>query len=309
MLASEGLLLDSLLAEWQQTPGLQDYEPLLLSAVAGEGDSAMFRGRPLAFCPLEEVDRSQIAMLLVLDSALVVESAQSLLKQLACPVIGNWQNLSPLAAEAFTGQQQAGFYAVPQAAATAIAMLLEHLPCESIDATMLLPASVYGRAGVEELATQTVKLLNGQAIEPGVFNQQLSFNCYPVAGSDTELAEVLQRELMVTFADADVHVSGIQVPVFHGLGVQLSVICRDEVDVDKLQRECRGSENLAWQTDASQCSVMAASQQQGQVVVGNVRQSQVDPYRLDAWLAFDDVQLYVRKSLLSAAQILLKHDL
>lgn len=304
LLASEGLLLDGVLGVWHDLPWLKGYEPVLLSAVGADGDTAMFGNRPLMFRRADELDPASVDLLLVLESPLVVESCRDWLLSLPCPVLGDWHSLAGLDPRHVSAAASAGVFAVPQAPATAVTALFADADCESLTAVALLPVSVFGQAGVEELAAQTARLLNAQAVESRVFGQQIAFNCFPAAAMQAVIRDDLKR----CYADADVQVSAIQLPVFHGVALQLSVVCAEPVDAEAMVTawQARGVRVSA---DAGELSVMAAASEQGCIIAGPPRASTEDAYRLDVWLAFDDIQLYLRKSLLAAAEILLKHDL
>ncbi len=65
-------------------------------------------------------------------------------------------------------------------AALALALLMERLqqaaPVRQAAATVLLPASEFGRAGMDELHQQTVNLLSFQSIPRETFDAQLAYN-------------------------------------------------------------------------------------------------------------------------------------
>src|SRR5579875_1188585 len=72
------------------------------------------------------------------------------------------------------------------AAALALALLMQRMEqlgkVRSAAATVLEPASEYGRAGMDELHQQTVSLLNFQSLPRTVYDTQVAFNATPVFG-------------------------------------------------------------------------------------------------------------------------------
>jgi aspartate-semialdehyde dehydrogenase len=93
-------------------------------------------------------------------------------------------------------------------------------------AVVIRPAADFGRAGVEELREQTVRLLNFAQVPVETFGCQLAFNIIPegrlaagrqdlegrIAGEVTELLGWSERHFTVRLLTA---------PVFHGHGLQL----------------------------------------------------------------------------------------
>lgn len=73
----------------------------------------------------------------------------------------------------------------PHPIAIPIALILHELatlsPIESVVATVVQPASVFEQEGVEELAAQTISVLNIQTVPQKIFDRQLAFNLYPAA--------------------------------------------------------------------------------------------------------------------------------
>jgi len=79
--------------------------------------------------------------------------------------------------------------------ATVLAQLNLRHKVKSASATVLEPASQYGRAAMDELHQQTVALLSFQPLPKDVYDAQAAFNITPVMGAETKvkLAETEQR--------------------------------------------------------------------------------------------------------------------
>lgn len=301
VLAEEGLVLDALLEAWADSAVLQAHPPLLLS-LDDDGSTALYHNRPLAFHAFDQVDVTDIGGLLLLTND---EQCHDWLQSLTCPVIGSISVMRGFEAQPF-GEQSNGKLFIPHAASLALRCLLGDTRCDRLSAVLLLPASGFGKAGVDELASQTVRLLNAQAAPTRVFDRQLSFNGFPFVGA-AEMAPMLEREWQSLSAVC--HAALIQMPVFHGVGMQLSLQLSENHQADQLVAWWQQSAQIVVEADAADCSIMAAAQLEGQLQLGNIRVYPDDPRRLDVWLAFDDIQLMVRQGLVSAAEFLLKHDL
>jgi aspartate-semialdehyde dehydrogenase len=79
--------------------------------------------------------------------------------------------------------------------ATVLAQLNTRHKVKSASATVLEPASQYGRAAMDELHQQTVALLSFQPLPKDVYDAQAAFNIAPVMGeaAKVKLAETEQR--------------------------------------------------------------------------------------------------------------------
>jgi aspartate-semialdehyde dehydrogenase len=92
----------------------------------------------------------------------------------------------------------------PHPIAIPIALILHQIatlsPIESCTATVVQPASEFDQKGIEELAQQTMSVLNIQSVPHDVFDRQLAFNLYPAAEHNEELIVSQVRDLIDTRA-------------------------------------------------------------------------------------------------------------
>lgn len=115
-----------------------------------------------------------------------------------------------------------GYFVNPHPAAIVIARVLSRLHntfsiVESAMVTLLEPASERGNAGVDELQSQTVSLLNFQPIEKKIFSGQLAFNLLPEAEASarTESRIFGQLDQILGKTVPKPAITALQVPVFH----------------------------------------------------------------------------------------------
>ena len=135
--------------------------------------------------------------------------------------------------------------------AVTLALLLDRIGSASgiagASATVLEPASEYGRAAMDELHQQTVKLLSFQDLPRQVYDTQVAFNTTPVFG---ELAKVslansearIRRHYALLTANRapEVGVQLLHAPVFHGYGVSLAVMVAEPASVDQIEAAIAG---------------------------------------------------------------------
>lgn len=315
IIAANNLLLESLLEYWEES-SLNHVELLLVALAGDDGETILYKGRPLLFQSIDTVDFSNIQLLVVLESRLAVDAYADLIRSLGCPVLGFMNNLATLEPKILDIKnvgniERSGIFGLVQTPVAVLQQVLHELKCESIDLTVLYPVSVYGRQGINELASQTVRLLNSQSVEHKIFDKQMPFNYFPmVEGAiGLDFSAQLTRELNMTFDEINAHVSAMQMPVFHGLGMLVAVVLSNEVELDKMQLLWAENENIYLEHAVKDLSNMDCVQQENRILLGNVRKSDVDNYRFDCWIGVDDIKFSASKQLIFAADFLLKHHL
>jgi aspartate-semialdehyde dehydrogenase len=135
--------------------------------------------------------------------------------------------------------------------ALGIALLLARMaqaaPVRSASATVLEPASEYGRAAMDELHQQTVKLLSFQDLPRQVYDVQVAFNATPAFGESAKVnlaaSESKIRRHFGLLAAGRLPQPGIQLlhaPVFHGYGISLAVELTAPVTPEKVEAALAG---------------------------------------------------------------------
>ena len=138
-----------------------------------------------------------------------------------------------------------------QAAAVALALMLGRIASvgtiRSASATILEPASEYGRAAMDELHQQTVKLLSFQDLPKQVYDMQVAFNATPAFGESARVnlaaSESRIRRHFAALAGERLSAVGIQLlhaPVFHGYGLSLAVELQQPVPLDQVEAALAG---------------------------------------------------------------------
>lgn len=127
-------------------------------------------------------------------------------------------------------------YSVPHAAAIALGTFLRHLhsqiPVTRAVAQIFEPASERGRAGIDEMQTQTTQLLTFKGLEKAVFDEQATFNLLVRYGAEAK-ADLAAIEQRIGRQLADFLAASPQVPmpssrlthasVMHGCAISLWV--------------------------------------------------------------------------------------
>lgn len=290
--SAEGLALEALLEAWQESE-LAAYSPVLFHEDLID-EAVLFNQRPIAFQSCQQHSASDFALVLAMD---VCEEQGAWFEQVDCPIVAS------VAAKAMLGLPQA--QVVLSAELLALQLLLADTAC-AVKGVALLPASIHGKQGVDALASQTVSLLSGKSVKSGRLKQQLSFNAFTVQQSNYH-ASLREQMLAVSFSQA-VELTAVQVSVFHGMGMQLWLDCEsEEVAAGLIQRWQKMPEIELLKPELSG-SIQTALQSERLLQLAQVHRGETGKQQISLWLAFDDIQIFVKQGLISAAQFLLKHD-
>jgi aspartate-semialdehyde dehydrogenase len=136
----------------------------------------------------------------------------------------------------------------PHPIAIPIAIILHQLELlgrvEMCIASVVQPASVFDQLGVEELARQTISVLNIQTVPQEVFDRQLAFNLYPAAERNEQL--IIGQIHAVTEHEAQISLLVTQGTVFHGHTFSLFVKTKEELTVDQITATLRANAAIAF---------------------------------------------------------------
>lgn len=135
----------------------------------------------------------------------------------------------------------------PHPATVPIALLLHQIatlsPVEICIANVVQPASEFGQAGVEELAEQTISVLNIKNVPKEVFDRQLAFNLYPALERNEEF--IVDQIRTLTGSDTELALFMTQGTIFHGHTFSLFLRTRDDLDVDGIASRLRDNPAIA----------------------------------------------------------------
>ena len=128
-----------------------------------------------------------------------------------------------------------------------LARIAQSTPIRGASATVLEPASEYGRAAMDELHQQTVKLLSFQELPREVYDTQVAFNTTPSFGDSAKFSLAtsesrIRRHLALLSAGRlpDAAVQLIHTPVFHGYGISLAVELAAPTSLDQMEASLAG---------------------------------------------------------------------
>ena len=177
-----------------------------------------------------------------------------------------------------------------------------HTAISTINTTFLRSVESKGKAGVDELAGQTVELLNGRDITPAVYPLQIAFNIIPttsIPAFNDDLARLLGDNNNIECAHQI-----IDVPVFHGLGVAVQLSFQSNVDLKQCEKILKKLDNVVCTTTAS--SPITDYNQSFNCTISGLEQALKQPNKLQFWLVADPLRYGLTSNYVNVVDILLK---
>jgi aspartate-semialdehyde dehydrogenase len=185
------------------------------------------------------------------------------------------------------------------------------LALTSVAATVMEPASEYGREAMDELHQQTVNLLSFQTLPREQYDAQVSFNLLP------ELGEAAKVKLGVTEKRIRRHYAGlsdgrlpvlalqmVQAPVFHGYVLSMLVELGEAATVNEVEAALAGDpiDLVSGESDPPS-NLSAAGQEDIMVRVRKDSGIGEEGTRFWIWLAADNLKLMALNAIACATEL------
>lgn len=237
----------------------------------------------------ESFDYSDCGLLLLLEADQEIEQAAS---SQGCFILGN--SSGDNSALAYMGEviaepdisYGADSVRLPSAEACCV---LDTLLClnqaqsiERINLTWLQSASHQGKAGIDELASQTINLLNSREVKPAVFSDQVAFN---LISTEPDPALTADLTSMLDLSPGSVSQNAMAAAVFYGLAVAVTVRFRDEANLDSLRTSLNRLNDVEVRTEGG--SVVSDCNQSFSCILSQFSMVPADTRTLCFWLMAD----------------------
>ena len=170
-----------------------------------------------------------------------------------------------------------------------------------------------GKAGIDELAGQTAKLLNGLPAENKAYDKQIAFNCLPHIDEFMDNGYTKEEMKMVwetqkIFADESITVNPtcVRVPVFFGHAEAVHVETRapiDAAEATRLLEETDGIEVFHGNDYPTQVSDATGKDH---VMVARIREDISHPMGLNMWVVADNVRKGAATNAVQIAEVLIR---
>jgi aspartate-semialdehyde dehydrogenase len=185
------------------------------------------------------------------------------------------------------------------------------LALKSVAATVMEPASEYGRAAMDELHQQTVTLLSFQTLPREQYDAQVSFNLLPALGEAAKVKlatteERIRRHYSVLAGDVlpALALQIVQAPVFHGYVASMLVELGASVTVDEVEAALAGDHiDVVSEESDPPSNLSAAGQEDIMVRVTKDRGDGEQGRRFWLWLAADNLKLAALNTIACATEL------
>ena len=256
------------------------------------------------FCGSEELTRKHWKQALRAGSS-VLDLTGTLDQETGVLVRAPWIGSDDVSADLFTPA------VVPaHPAALALALIVERLqqaaPIKAVAASLLLPASEFGRAAMDELHQQTVNLLSFQSLPRATFDAQAAFNLLIGLGESAKASlsavESRIRRHFGTLAGnrwPALALQTIVAPVFHGHTFSIALELERAVEMSALEESLSGDHLDLVLEDTDSPSNLAATGQNDVLVRLRIEpgsRNRVESGRLWIWAASDNLRLYAQNA-------------
>ncbi len=136
----------------------------------------------------------------------------------------------------------------PHPVAIPIALILHQIerlaPVEICTATVVQPASEFEQAGVEELAQQTISVLNIKSVPKEIFDRQLAFNLYPALEHNEEVIVSQVRSFIDPRTELAVLIT--QGTIFHGHTFSLFIKTKSAIEPARILESLKANPAFAF---------------------------------------------------------------
>ena len=190
---------------------------------------------------------------------------------------------------------------------------------ERINVATYQAVSGTGKEAIEELATQTAKLLNGKPIECEVYPKQIAFNVLPQIDVFMENGYTKEEMKMVwetrkIFEDDSIMVNptAVRVPVFYGHSEAVHIETREKITAEKardLLSKAEGVQVLDERKDGGYPTAVTEGANHDASYVGRIREDISHERGLDMWIVSDNVRKGAALNSVQIAEILIKEYL
>ncbi len=187
---------------------------------------------------------------------------------------------------------------------------------ERINVCTYQAVSGTGKEAIEELAKQTVSILNTQEVVSEVYPKQIAFNVLPHIDvfqdngyTREEMKMVWETRKILGDDSIQVNPTAVRVPVFYGHSEALHIETRDKITAAQaraLLEQQTGIVVLDELRDGGYPTAVTEGANNDPVYVGRIREDISHPRGLDLWVVADNVRKGAALNSIQIAEILVK---
>ncbi len=278
-------------------------QPIALDAA---GDTVMWRGRPLAVQEPQAVDFDGVDVAVFLGDGQLSERCLEQAQTAGVAILDASDTLAQrgegsfyYAGASWSAEQRQ--VAIADAVSSHCAALLSKLSAvpRRLQLAVCLPVSCHGQAGIDTLAAESARLLNGQPLEDSPLGQQIAFNLLPDPGA--RFAGRIEYSLgQLLGSGVEVLCQCVTAPVFFGHHVSLIAEYADAPDIAQLRQALAADSHFRpMANDAEHTVSVARLQNELGIEIAELRLDSRSERRLRCTLVGDNLRDGVVSNILS----------
>ena len=320
-------LVGEAMVELLQERGFPVEQLFLLDSDEGEGEFVRFNGKNLTIESISDFDwssanlaffvggnelSSQYADQAASSGCLVIDSSSHFADNPNIPLVVPYINNDVL-----SDYRNHNIIAIASGIVTqllrAVFAVAQPHEVTQLSVSNLIPASFYGKAGVDELAGQSARLLNGLAVENDLFTKQLAFNLLPAFEqpayfiSEQDIVDQCRRVL--GDYQLPVSVDSVNVPVFYSLAQTVRIMTTYPIMIDDLEQRIPDNYSIMLAEKDDYPTPVTELDSSLTLKIGDVRYSYGVPEQLQLWTVSDNIRYLGALMAIEAAELLINEYL
>ena len=286
----------------------------LLASSRSAGTSLNFAGKRITVSAIDDFDFSQAHIGLFSAGGSVSAEYAPKAAAAGCVVVDNTSHfrrdddiplvVSEVNPEAIAGYTKRNIIANPNCSTMQMLVALKPIHdavgIERINVATYQAVSGTGKSAIEELASQTARLLNAQTIESKVYPKQIAFNVLPHIDTfqdngytREEMKMVWETQKILGDETIRVNPTCVRVPVFHGHAEAVHIETRAPISADvatKLLEQAPGIVVMDKPEDGGYPTPVGDAAGTDPVFVGRIRNDISHPNGLNLWVVADNLR-------------------
>lgn len=286
----------------------------LLASSRSAGTSLNFAGKRITVSAIDDFDFSQAHIGLFSAGGSVSAEYAPKAAAAGCVVVDNTSHfrrdddiplvVSEVNPEAIAGYTKRNIIANPNCSTMQMLVALKPIHdavgIERINVATYQAVSGTGKSAIEELASQTARLLNAQTIESKVYPKQIAFNVLPHIDTfqdngytREEMKMVWETQKILGDEAIKVNPTCVRVPVFHGHAEAVHIETKAPISADvatQLLEQAPGIVVMDKREDGGYPTPVGDAAGTDPVFVGRIRNDISHPNGLNLWVVADNLR-------------------
>lgn len=301
-----------------------------LASERSAGKRIPFKGKHLLVEDLSTFDFSKARIGLFSAGASISDKYAPIAAAAGCVVVDNTSRFRrdddiPLVVpevnpDAIAGYKKHGIIANPNCSTIQMMVALKPLHdavgISRINVCTYQAVSGTGKEAIEELASQTAQLLNGNSAEAKVYPKQIAFNVLPHIDvfqdngyTREEMKMVWETRKIMEDDSIMVNPTAVRVPVFFGHSEAIHIETREKLSAERareLLENAPGVQVIDEREDGGYPTAVTEGASNDPVFVGRIREDISHPQGLDLWVVADNVRKGAALNSVQIAEILVE---